>query len=180
VKRAHRVADGKAHIELRLDRAAQLFDDRDPTPFRARDLDGDAAEYLLAVSESIPRHLPLAISVLVADPDDQEPEQTIRTAIPAYFRRLVEDIGRQLREHRARAKLAFAMGLTIMLVFLSLALLVVGEGSGWRQVLREGMVVIGWVAMWRPMELVLYDWWPLVQQRRRLQRLADAEILVGR
>jgi hypothetical protein len=30
--------------------------------------------------------------------------------------------------------------------------------------LRESLTIAGWVAMWRPMQTYLYDWWPV---RRR-------------
>ena len=26
---------------------------------------------------------------------------------------------------------------------------------------RESLTIAGWVAMWRPMQIFLYDWWPL-------------------
>ena len=26
--------------------------------------------------------------------------------------------------------------------------------------LRESLNIAGWVAMWRPMQIYLYDWWP--------------------
>jgi hypothetical protein len=28
-------------------------------------------------------------------------------------------------------------------------------------ILRESLTIVGWVAMWRPMQIFLYDWWPL-------------------
>ena len=28
-------------------------------------------------------------------------------------------------------------------------------------VARESLATAGWVAMWRPMEIFLYEWWPL-------------------
>ena len=40
--------------------------------------------------------------------------------------------------------------------------------------LRESFLVAGWVAMWRPMQIYLYDWWPLRQQAllyRRMSRM---------
>ena len=34
-------------------------------------------------------------------------------------------------------------------------------------VAREGLTIAGWVAMWRPMEIYLYSWWP-VQRRGKI------------
>ena len=54
----------------------------------------------------------------------------------------------------------------IALVFLSASLAVsdlVGSVSQSRfvEVFREGLLIVGWVAMWRPLEVFLYDWWPI-------------------
>jgi hypothetical protein len=35
--------------------------------------------------------------------------------------------------------------------------------------LREGIVIFGWVSMWKPLELLLFDWYP-VYDRIRLYR----------
>jgi hypothetical protein len=35
-------------------------------------------------------------------------------------------------------------------------------------ILGEGLLIIGWVAMWRPLEIFLYEWVPI---RRRCQIL---------
>jgi hypothetical protein len=40
------------------------------------------------------------------------------------------------------------------------------------------LVITGWVAMWRPLEDLLCDWWPLVRQRRHCERILEGEIAV--
>ena len=37
---------------------------------------------------------------------------------------------------------------------------------------RESLVIGGWVAMWRPLEIFLYDWWPLRRRELEFARLA--------
>jgi hypothetical protein len=39
------------------------------------------------------------------------------------------------------------------------------------RIAKAGLIVAGWVALWRPMEIVLYDWWPIARQRRLYERL---------
>jgi len=50
------------------------------------------------------------------------------------------------------------------------------------KVVNTGFTILGWVAMWRPLEALLYNWWPLLQRRRRPERLerAPVEIREGR
>ena len=43
-------------------------------------------------------------------------------------------------------------------------------------ILREGLTIVGWVAMWRPLEICLYDWWPLYDDQRRLDKLARIRV----
>jgi len=46
------------------------------------------------------------------------------------------------------------------------------------EILRESLVIGGWVAMWRPMELFLYDWWPIRAEARLADRLAAMPVRV--
>ena len=42
----------------------------------------------------------------------------------------------------------------------------------WAFLLRESLMIGGWVAMWRPLEIFLYDWWPILRERRVYDRLS--------
>ena len=53
--------------------------------------------------------------------------------------------------------------------------MLLGAGSAAR-ILSEGLIIIGWVANWRPLEIFLYGWWPLARRRKLYQRLADMPI----
>ena len=44
--------------------------------------------------------------------------------------------------------------------------------------MTEGLTILGWVAMWRPLQTYLYDWWPLRDERRNLERLARMRVSV--
>jgi hypothetical protein len=36
--------------------------------------------------------------------------------------------------------------------------------------------VLGWVSMWKPMEIFLYEWWPIRRERRACRRLAECHV----
>ena len=44
------------------------------------------------------------------------------------------------------------------------------------ELIAESLLIFGWVANWRPIEIFLYDWWPLVRRRNLYQRLAAAQV----
>ena len=40
--------------------------------------------------------------------------------------------------------------------------------------MRKSLTLLGWVANWRPIEIFLYDWWPIARRRDLYRRLAAA------
>ena len=52
------------------------------------------------------------------------------------------------------------------------------SGELFAELLSESLMIGGWVAMWRPMEIFLYRWWPIVRHRRTYMRLAEMAVTV--
>jgi hypothetical protein len=42
--------------------------------------------------------------------------------------------------------------------------------------LAEGMLIVGWVAMWGPLDVFLYGWWPIARRRRLFSRLMRLDV----
>lgn len=169
-----------ACIDVRLRAAAQLFDGRDPAPFRERDLDPHAVEYLVGAVEEIPAREPLRVVlwILAPLPTELTPE-VLQTAVREHFAHELGAVQRRLRRHLRRSQFTLLVAISVLIVFQALAeatsLLPPGTLRG---VLREGLVITGWVALWRPLEAIFYDWWPLQDARRRLRRLVEAAVEV--
>jgi len=176
----YRFEDGKACIDIKVRTAHQLFDGRDPAPFRERDLDEDAVEYIVGAVQELPPKVPVKIVFWISDePLAELPADTIIAAFRSHFSYARERLDRKLRQHLRRGQLFLLVGLAVLIVFLSLAELTVMVPAGTvRQILREGFVITGWVALWRPLEVLLYEWWPLVQQRRLARRMLEAPVMV--
>jgi len=176
----YRLEGGKTCIDIKLRNADQLFDGRDPAPFHERDLDEAAVEYILSAVQEIPPRATFKMVFWIVDAKAlQMPVETFVSAVRAHFTYEVEKLRRRTREHVRLGEITLGIALLALVGFLTLAELTkfLPEGAV-RQVLREGLVIIGWVVMWRPLELLLYDWWPLVRQRRLCQRVVAAEITV--
>jgi hypothetical protein len=43
---------------------------------------------------------------------------------------------------------------------------------------RESLVIVGWVAMWQPLQIFLYDWWPLLRLIRVYKAISHAHVRV--
>jgi hypothetical protein len=176
----YRVEDGRSCIDLRVRQSRQLFDGRDPAPFHERDLDDDAVAYLLGAAQEIPGKQPLKIVVTISEePEPRLAADVIVAAVRGHFGFEGEQVERRLREHVRRGQMTLGVGLTVLVVFLTLAEFTVSLPAGpLREILREGLVITGWVAMWRPLEVLLYDWWPLIDDRRQIRRILEAPVSI--
>lgn len=165
-------------IEIRLREVRQLFHTLDPAPFREKDLDEDAEKYLIEACREAGTRLPLRLIVhLPAAEAASDAAHSLPEAVHNYF---------AYRQREARADMLQllrygAVSLSIGIVFLIACLalrraLVVSDLLVDRAPINEGLLILGWVAMWRPAEVLLYDWWPLARRRTLLRRLSAIPI----
>jgi hypothetical protein len=161
-------------IELRLTRLEQLFNSLDPAPFHEQDLDADAEAYLVDAIHDL-AHDPTVRLVLHLPASElaKVPPVSVEAAIHHYF------AYRRWAEHRRRHRelriglLSLAIGVGFLLTCLGLRRLLAATTAGpLPDAVQEGLLISGWVAMWRPIEIFLYDWWPLWRAERRYERLA--------
>ena len=49
-------------------------------------------------------------------------------------------------------------------------------GEDFPRLLDEGLIIIGWVALWRPAELITYDWIPLIRPLNLQRKLSELTV----
>jgi hypothetical protein len=171
----------EANIEIKLSRLGQLFNSLDPSPFHERDLDQDAEEYIIGSAEEIARQRPLRLVIHL--PDDQIPATgapDLGEAIHNYFGYREANERRRLRLLFHDGRIALATGLAFLLACGLLRELAFSFGHGaTSDLLGEGLLIIGWVAMWRPLEIFLYEWVPLRRRCRVLAKLSTMPVIVS-
>ncbi len=169
----------QGHLEISLTRVEQLFNSLDPSPFRDRDLDADAESYLVSWAQELPRDVALSMSLHLAELGSA-PTAWIGEAIQRYFaerRRLkLAELHALLRQ--GRSSLAIGLAFLVSCLLLSQWLQGLIADGMLASVVRESFMVIGWVALWRPLEIYLYDWWPLWRRAQLLGRMSAMPVRV--
>ena len=162
-------------IELRVAELRQLFNSMDPAPFDQRDLDPKAEQYIVSIAAAEPRDAKLALVVYVdREMSLTEGTSVLQEAVHRFFQAEAEDERRDLKQLFRRGRISLVIGLA----FLAAAMLtseLLADLSNPNHVLiflRESVIIGGWVAMWRPLEIFLYDWWPIRAQARLYERLS--------
>lgn len=172
---------GSHIIRVRVAELRQLFNAIDPSPFRERDLDPRAEEFIVDWSKDFPRDASLALLVHLERAAGQADEALIlRDAIHEYFHQRASGSRRKLRElfSRGRTSLAIALAFLTMSTALGDGLASYFGDSHLAGVLREGLLIGGWVAMWRPLQVFLYDWWPIRADVRLYDRLSAMPVRI--
>ena len=160
-------------IRIQLHEIGQLFNTIDPSPFHERDLDLEAERFIVSWARDLPSNTKLSLRIEVAQPPSSTDLTNTSEAIHAFFRRQSSMSRRELRTLMRRGRINLFIGI----VFLSLCVLA-GDtaartlGASLGAIIQHGLMIAGWVAMWLPMEIFLYDWWPLIADRRLYDRLA--------
>ena len=170
--------DMQSTISLHLRDLSQLLQ-MDPSPFRESALVPEAEDYILRKAKRLPGHQPIHI-VIAFPPGVGRPESTrdIRGAITGHFRGRAQMESEDLRELFRYGRKALLIGFGTLSVCLFLAWYV-SYNLPTRPVTRlmqESFVILGWVSMWRPIEIFLYDWLPLARRRKLFQRLSQAAV----
>jgi hypothetical protein len=170
----------KGVIEVKLRELAQLFNSMDPSPFNERDLDPKAEEFIVGWASDFPRGTPLELIVHLAErPRDRERLAIVEAAIQGYFASLGLVARRELRRLFSIGRASLLIGLAFLAVCTILSRLLGSLGDQpFYRVGAFGFEIAGWVAMWRPFEIFLYDWWPILGRRRQYERLARMPVRV--
>ena len=162
-------------IEVRVAELRQLFNEMDPAPFNDRDLDPAAVAFIVEWARELPRDAPFELRIHLERSEGPPHEQDALTAaIQQYFAGRSAAARRRFKQLMSRGRTSLAIGLA----FLVFSVVASGYPGQWlpneslAALLRESMLIGGWVAMWRPLEIFLYDWWPIRAEEKLLNRLA--------
>jgi hypothetical protein len=171
-------ASPTASIELRLSSIEQLFHRLDPLPFREGDLSPEVEDYIVASARELPKGAPIAIRVHAPGPAVAAGARVdVEQAIRGFFAGRAKAETRVIKDHFSDGRMALVIGLAILAACLIVSWrLAEGAMSPVSRIAQESLVIVGWVAIWRPAEIFLYDWLPLSRNRRLFRRLAMAKV----
>jgi hypothetical protein len=183
---AHVVGDesprGSQLIEVHVAELKHLFNAIDPSPFREKDLAVDVEDFIVGWSRELSREAPLALLVHVDRPAGPPEEPAIlRDSIRQFFSQRSQSARQRLRQLLRRGRTSLVIGLVFLGTSIAVGDIVANAMSGHRlaELIRESLLIGGWVAMWRPLEVFLYDWWPIRADVRLFERLSAMPVRIA-
>ncbi len=174
-------ASSPHRIEVNLRDVRQLFNTMDPSPFHEKDLDRDAEEFIVSWAREFPVDEPLVLVLHLRElAAGEHPQPVAEQGVRHYFAYRARINALEFRRLMREGWQCLLIGLLFLAACLTLS-----EALGGRQpdrlwgLLRESLVIGGWVAMWRPMEIYLYEWWPLRRRGRVYEKLSRMPVEIA-
>lgn len=170
-------------IEVHVAQADHLFNAIDPSPLRERDLSDSVQDFIVSWAREAHRSAPLILVVYVDRPLELADAHTvIRDAVHTFFDRRALLTRRRLRQLFRVGRISLLIGLFALAATLLLGSIVERAFADHRiaVLVRESLLIGGWVAMWRPLEIFLYEWWPIRADRRLYDRLRVMPVVIER
>jgi hypothetical protein len=165
---------GGGRIDVRVGEIRQLFNSMDPSPFGERDLDPKAEAYIVDSARELGSKMPLHLTIsVVGSACAVEDLAALPQAVCEYF-------AQRSASTRAGLRRLLRIGGWSLLIGVSFvaASTLIGKWVGVGSVLHESFIIGAWVALWRPLEILLYDWWPILADARLFDRLAAMAVEV--
>jgi hypothetical protein len=132
-----------------------------------KDLNKDAEEFIVGWARELAVDQPFKIVVHLPETHASPSEaRELGEALTRYFDYRARIITLDLNELFRVGRRALAVGLTVLSfsVITSQAVAASFTPRPVGSVIEESLIIFGWVANWRPIEIFLYDWWPIVRR----------------
>ena len=163
-------------IDIRIQRITQLYDSLDPSPLHEKTLSHAVETYIVDCAGEDGREEPLRLMVHVPTPI-REYEVEITRAIHAHFQAQHAQCRRRYRRRMRQGMRFLFIGLAVLTTTLLARALLVDPGNSKVHVgISEGLLIIGWVAMWRPIEVLLFERAENHQNMALLERLSQIDV----
>jgi hypothetical protein len=149
-------------ISLKLRDTNQLFNSMDPSPFIEKDLDDDAEEFIVSWAQEFPPNTPIRLRIHLDQWPAEDPKELIRTAVRNHFAHRAKITDLEFKRLLKQGRTSLFIGLLFLAACLLLSRMLLGQEAG----------------AWRPMQIYLYDWWPLLRLRRTFTKLSHMPVEV--
>jgi MFS family permease len=174
-------APPETEIAVRARTIASLFNSFDPSPFREKDIDAEVEAFLVGWVRELPANAPFTIVVYLPADEAAKPQAAqIGDAFAHYFGYRAQVAEQDLRELFRVGRRSLAIGLAVLIACLVASQLIAAfvPYHVVARVLEESLIIVGWVANWRPIEIYLYDWLPIRRRIQLYRRIAAARVEV--
>lgn len=173
-------SDGVWELPLVLETVAEASETTIPLPLPYRKLNAEVLEYLEDFAQQMPKGEEARIVVYLPIEEIQQGlEQKLNKVLDIYGDARLEKLKREEKRALGASLSALAWGFAFMLVCQIIGVLAdFPKHPTLTNTISEGFLVLGWVALWKPFETLLFDWRPSVERTKLHECLAAMPVVL--
>lgn len=169
-------------VTLRLGDMRHLFEKPELSP-----LEEDYQEYsytsgiefIAGELYAHPSRTSVTLTILLpADKTEMGLEIKAEDAVRRYCTGKLKDIDHDIRASRWRGVRTLLAAFVAWFVFIGVSRFVRDENSLLLQIIGEGLAVAGWVALWFPLDVLMFTVWQHRLEKRIYTTLLDMEVII--
>ena len=147
--------------------------------FCKRTLENDAEEFIVQEAESLPRNNTISVKIHLAA-SEAKYKDDIAPAIHRHFCYRKDQSQKKIKQTLRYGWRILFIALIALAVIFSLSEFALYLMPDNRVVvfIRESFIILSWVALWRPLDLLLYDWYPIKVNINLYKRLEHCPVQV--
>src|SRR5688572_18447617 len=176
---SNKVSMPLSEIKLSLLSIDQILLRPKPSNYRRRMLNEDVEDFIIEEARACPRQNAILLTINLPA-NEIVSALGIRAAIASHFEHLRKKSEKDCLRTIHLGWRSLLVGFAFLILIFGLTQIgdrIIPEG-GVAMMIRESLVILGWVAMWRPADLLLYEWYPFKRDATLFRKLANSEVQV--
>ena len=165
-------------VEVALQSPNELYEDKDPSPLRLRDLRPSVENYIVNCVREIPLDQDVRIDFCFYDFEGAEHQnERIEKSIRNYFlyRSQVKMLEFRFKIKNGLKSIVIGLCFLFLCIYLSHTI-IKSDNKLLQTFFGEGLSVLGWVSLWNPIQIFLYEIWPILSMARSFKRCAQLDM----
>ena len=164
-------------IELRISHPIQFYNLLDPAPNDEKEINKATESYIMDSLENMPNDKSSSAKIVLYLEQTLYDNEEIRTdmeqAIHSHFALRLCTTNQKYKLAMSKGRRYLARGMIFLLTCLILSSVVTSiyNQNDIIYAIGQSFVVIGWVALWKPVEFYLYDRHDILDEKKMLRRL---------
>ncbi len=148
--------EGYSIIEINIDKLDELFHSLDHSVIHKKDLDPNVDQYIFESVEELGTSKKRIAFFCKNGCDELKNIDIAERGVRQYFNYRYDFYKGHLQSKMFQAVISLIIGTGFLFLYVFLSNLHTDNMTV--GVIEEGFLIIGWVALWKPIEILLYDW----------------------
>jgi hypothetical protein len=171
-------------VDLYLSDIHNFFQTPEIDPFLGENIEASGIDQLIDTMNARPSRQRGIRQIIIHLPSAMiEPglPAKVSAAINNYCNAQIRLAVQKKREIWLEGRKSLRIGLVFWAICLALSLLfeeVIFTRHAFGRLFGEGFIIAGWVGLWRPAELLLYDWRPYSREKKRYEEIKTMDVRI--